>query len=52
MMKQAQQLQKKPHVVVGTPGRLLDHLRSSSEISIKKIKFLVDDPPDILALPL
>ena len=41
MMKQSLSLAKKPHVVVATPGRLADHLRSTDTVSLKKIKFLV-----------
>lgn len=41
MVTQALELSRKPHVVIATPGRLADHLRSSSTFSIKKIHFLV-----------
>lgn len=41
MITQALELSKKPHVVVATPGRLADHIRSSDTFSIKKIQFLV-----------
>ncbi|NXH98508.1 DDX49 helicase, partial [Pachycephala philippinensis] len=41
MVAQALELSRKPHVVIATPGRLADHLRSSSTFSLKKIKFLV-----------
>ena len=41
MMKQALQLAKKPHVVIATPGRLADHLRSTDTVSLDKIRFLV-----------
>lgn len=41
MMKQSLSLARKPHVVIATPGRLADHLRSTDTVSLKKIKFLV-----------
>ncbi|CAK8676504.1 unnamed protein product [Clavelina lepadiformis] len=49
MLEQAMQLEKKPHVVIATPGRLADHLRSSdSTVKLNKIKFLVLDEADRL----
>ncbi|XP_078279996.1 putative ATP-dependent RNA helicase DDX49 isoform X2 [Rhinoraja longicauda] len=48
MVKQAVELARKPHVVIATPGRLADHLRSSATFSLKKIKFLVLDEADRL----
>ncbi|KAK2508237.1 hypothetical protein MC885_018110, partial [Smutsia gigantea] len=48
MVTQALELSRKPHVVIATPGRLADHLRSSSTFSIKKIHFLVMDEADRL----
>ncbi|XP_055514449.1 probable ATP-dependent RNA helicase DDX49 [Leucoraja erinacea] len=48
MVKQALELARKPHVVIATPGRLADHLRSSATFSLKKIKFLVLDEADRL----
>ncbi|KAH0625775.1 hypothetical protein JD844_034019 [Phrynosoma platyrhinos] len=44
----ALELSRKPHVVIATPGRLADHLRSSSTFSLQKIKFLVLDEADRL----
>lgn len=44
MVAQALELSRKPHVVIATPGRLADHLRSSNTFSIKKIRFLVSWP--------
>lgn len=41
MVAQALELSRKPHVVIATPGRLADHLRSSNTFSLKKLKFLV-----------
>ncbi|XP_012916064.1 probable ATP-dependent RNA helicase DDX49 isoform X1 [Mustela lutreola] len=48
MVAQALELSRKPHVVIATPGRLADHLRSSNTFSIKKIRFLVMDEADRL----
>ncbi|KAJ3070095.1 hypothetical protein HDU98_006857 [Podochytrium sp. JEL0797] len=49
MMKQALELTKRPHVIIATPGRLADHIRSSANaIHFKKIKFLVMDECDRL----
>ena len=51
MMKQALTLAERPHVVIATPGRLADHLRSTDTFSIKRIKFLVLDEADRLLDP-
>ncbi|XP_026549709.1 probable ATP-dependent RNA helicase DDX49, partial [Notechis scutatus] len=48
MVSQALELSRKPHVVVATPGRLADHLRSSNTFSLRSIKFLVLDEADRL----
>ncbi|XP_073448732.1 probable ATP-dependent RNA helicase DDX49 [Aquarana catesbeiana] len=48
MIAQALELARKPHVVIATPGRLADHIRSSNTFSIKKIRFLVLDEADRL----
>lgn len=41
MVSQALELSNQPHVVVATPGRLADHIRSSDTFSMSKIQFLV-----------
>jgi len=41
MVSQAMELSNQPHVVVATPGRLADHIRSSDTFSMSKIQFLV-----------
>ncbi|XP_053558880.1 probable ATP-dependent RNA helicase DDX49 isoform X1 [Bombina bombina] len=48
MIAQALELSRKPHIVIATPGRLADHIRSSNTFSIKKIRFLVLDEADRL----
>jgi len=41
LMTQALALAKKPHIVVGTPGRVVYHLQNTKGFSLSKIKFLV-----------
>lgn len=42
MMAQALELENRPHVVIATPGRIVDHLRSSSgQWNLSRVKFLV-----------
>ncbi|KAL2165611.1 hypothetical protein VTG60DRAFT_4249 [Thermothelomyces hinnuleus] len=48
MVQQAIALGKKPHVVVATPGRLLDHLEKTKGFSLRNLKFLVMDEADRL----
>ncbi|KAG2077476.1 DEAD-domain-containing protein [Suillus decipiens] len=49
MMTQALELGGHPHVVVATPGRIVDHLRSSNgEWNLSRVKFLVLDEADRL----
>ncbi|TWW58121.1 probable ATP-dependent RNA helicase DDX49 [Takifugu flavidus] len=48
MVTQALELSNQPHVVVATPGRLADHIRSSSTFSMAKIQFLIMDEADRL----
>ncbi|KAK3148538.1 hypothetical protein QOZ80_3BG0296300 [Eleusine coracana subsp. coracana] len=47
-MQQVLALGKRPHIVVGTPGRLLDHLTDTKGFSLSKIKYLVLDEADKL----
>ncbi|CCH45247.1 ATP-dependent rRNA helicase RRP3 [Wickerhamomyces ciferrii] len=48
MMEQARDLMRKPHVIVATPGRLMDHLEHLKGFSLRALKFLVMDEADRL----
>ncbi|KAI9884042.1 MAG: ribosomal RNA processing protein [Watsoniomyces obsoletus] len=48
MVTQAIALGKKPHIVVSTPGRLLDHLENTKGFSLRTLKYLVMDEADRL----
>ena len=42
MIAQALELENRPHVVVATPGRIVDHLKSShGGWDLSRVKFLV-----------
>lgn len=45
--KQATTLKQKSHVIVGTPGRILDHLRRDN-LNLSNIKYLVIDEADLM----
>lgn len=45
---QAVALGKAPHIVVGTPGRVVDHLSNTKGFSLKLLKHLVLDEADRL----
>ncbi len=45
MLKQIMDLKKKPQIIVGTPGRIMDHLDRKS-LSLAGTKFLVIDEAD------
>ncbi|XP_057973036.1 DEAD-box ATP-dependent RNA helicase 10 [Malania oleifera] len=47
-VQQAIALAKRPHIVVGTPGRLLDHLSNTKGFSLNALKYLVLDEADRL----
>lgn len=47
-MAQALILAKKPHIVVGTPGRIVYHLQNTKGFSLNKIKYFVLDEADRL----
>jgi len=46
MISQAIALAKRPHVIVATPGRLIDHLQNTKGFSLKTLKYLVLDEAD------
>ena len=48
MMSQAIALAKGPHIVVATPGRLMDHLEHTKGFSLRNMKYLVMDEADRL----
>lgn len=45
--KQIQTLRQKSHIVVGTPGRVLDHIRRES-LPLNKVQYLVIDEADLM----
>lgn len=47
-MEQAIALAKRPDILVGTPGRLLDHLTNTKGFSLRTLKYLVLDEADKL----
>ncbi|XP_075039009.1 putative ATP-dependent RNA helicase DDX47 [Mixophyes fleayi] len=46
MMSQALALAKKPHIVIATPGRLIDHLENTKGFNLRAVKYLVMDEAD------
>ncbi|PYH88219.1 DEAD-domain-containing protein [Aspergillus ellipticus CBS 707.79] len=48
MVSQSIALGKKPHIIVATPGRLLDHLENTKGFSLRQLKYLVMDEADRL----
>ncbi len=46
MITQAIALAKKPHVIVATPGRLVDHLQNTKGFNLRSLKYLVLDEAD------
>ncbi|CAK9437295.1 uncharacterized protein LODBEIA_P16730 [Lodderomyces beijingensis] len=51
IVKQALELQKRPHFVIATPGRLADHILNSGEETVaglKRVRYLVLDEADRL----
>ncbi len=47
MMTQAIELGNRPHIVVATPGRIVDHLKSSNgEWDLSRVKFLASSSQD------
>ncbi|KAJ5585173.1 ATP-dependent rRNA helicase rrp3 [Penicillium hispanicum] len=48
MVPQSIALGKKPHIIVATPGRLLDHLENTRGFTLRSLKYLVMDEADRL----
>ncbi|KNA07182.1 hypothetical protein SOVF_174220 isoform A [Spinacia oleracea] len=48
MNQQQLALGRRPHIVVGTPGRLMDHLTNTKGFSLRTLKYLVLDEADRL----
>lgn len=48
MIPQSIALGKKPHVIVATPGRLLDHMENTKGFSLRQLRYLVMDEADRL----
>ena len=48
LMAQAISLSKKPHIVIGTPGRVADHLQNTKGFNFNSVQFLVLDEADKL----
>jgi ATP-dependent RNA helicase DDX47/RRP3 len=46
MVTQAIALAKRPHVIVATPGRLVDHLQNTKGFNLRNLKYLVLDEAD------
>lgn len=46
IMGQSIMLAKKPHVIIATPGRLIDHLEKTKGFTLRTLKFLVMDEAD------
>ncbi|XP_058874793.1 probable ATP-dependent RNA helicase DDX47 [Acipenser ruthenus] len=46
MMSQSLALAKKPHVIIATPGRLLDHLENTKGFTLRSLRFLIMDEAD------
>ena len=43
MMTQAIALARKPHIIIATPGRLVDHLENTKGFNLREVRFLILD---------
>jgi ATP-dependent RNA helicase DDX47/RRP3 len=48
MMSQAIALSKKPHIIVASPGRIVDHLENTKGFNLRSLRYLVLDEADRL----
>lgn len=50
MLKQSLELQRVPHIVVATPGRLVDHIQKDYKVRemISRVRYVVMDEVDRL----
>ncbi|KAJ7371160.1 putative ATP-dependent RNA helicase ddx47 [Desmophyllum pertusum] len=46
MMSQSLMLAKKPHIVIASPGRLIDHLENTKGFNLRTLKYLIMDEAD------
>jgi ATP-dependent RNA helicase DDX47/RRP3 len=46
MITQSIALAKRPHIIVATPGRLVDHLQNTKGFNLRSLKYLVLDEAD------
>jgi len=48
LMQQAISISKKPHIIIGTPGRVTDHLQNTKGFNLNAVRYLVLDEADKL----
>jgi len=48
MVAQGRELTDRPHIVIGTPGRIAGHINAGTSVSLDRIQFLVLDEADRL----
>ncbi|ETB57231.1 hypothetical protein YYC_05034 [Plasmodium yoelii 17X] len=48
IVTQSLNLAKKPNIIIGTPGRILDHLNNTKGFNLKNLKYLIFDEADKL----
>jgi len=46
MVSQAVMIGKKPHIIIATPGRLVDHLENTKGFNLRQLKYLILDEAD------